>query len=385
LPPPTIDWQRIRNPAYARAGWSVKDAAMIIRGENIYVFFSAFFPDEGRERCHVSAVRTRDFLSFTEPLFIWSGVDRGFWGFCSPNIGQVGDTFVLTDNSWGDKDGQPNQLFYATSRDLERWDAHHPLAATITRGRRAIDAALAWHNGMTFLGWKEDQTPQLAIAQSFDAPMWRRLGSPGGGWFENAEFLSIDNVWYLLATGEGHRPFLARLSGNPERPDRWLQWGARMELDIPRDPSIRATSPMRRFSRIGGRWTGTSTLCTRETPKATRTLVAATIDLVWRDPKTYSGGRCRQSNSLGVQSRRGSNTIFIPRPHRRSAKTLCQSSSGTTPDTSGSSAIRRASTSDIARRQERGVDAKPDVITSSLRNRLSSGTVTSLPKTPTCT
>jgi hypothetical protein len=108
LPPPAIDWQKIRNPVYARAGWSVKDAAMIIRGENIYVFFSAFFPDEGRERCHVSAVRTRDFLSFTEPLFIWSGVDRGFWGFCSPNIGQVGDTFVLTDNSWGDKDGQPN-------------------------------------------------------------------------------------------------------------------------------------------------------------------------------------------------------------------------------------------------------------------------------------
>lgn len=179
--------------------------------------------------------RTRDFLTFTEPLFIWSGADRGFWGFCSPNISQVGGTFVVTYNSWGDKDGQPNQLFYATSRDLERWDAHHPLAANITRGRRAIDAALAWHNGMTFLGWKEDQTPQLAIAQSLDAAMWRRLGSPGGGWFENAEFLSIDNVWYLLATGEGHRPFLARLSGNPERPDHWLQWGARMELDIPRE------------------------------------------------------------------------------------------------------------------------------------------------------
>ena len=115
-PQPAIDWQKIRNPVYAHEGWSVKDAAMVVLGENIYVFFSAFFFDNGRERCHVSAVRTRDFLTFTEPLFIWSGADCGFWGFCSPNISRVGDTFVLTYNSWGDKDGQPNQLFYATSR-----------------------------------------------------------------------------------------------------------------------------------------------------------------------------------------------------------------------------------------------------------------------------
>lgn len=207
---------------------------MIVRGEDIYVFFSAFFLDEGRERCHVSAVRTRDFLTYSEPLFIWSGVEQGLWGLCSPNIGHLGDTFVLTYNSWGDQDGQPNQLFYATSRDLEHWDAHHPLARNVTRGKRAIDAALAWHKGMTFLVWKEDQTPRLAVAESFDASTWTRLGSLSG-WFENAELLSIDNVWHLLATGEGHRPFLTRLSASPDRARNWLQWEGRMELQIPRE------------------------------------------------------------------------------------------------------------------------------------------------------
>jgi predicted GH43/DUF377 family glycosyl hydrolase len=160
-PPPAVDWQKIRNPVYARAGWSVKDAAMVIRGETIYVFFSAFFFDEGHERCHVSAVRTRDFISYSAPLFIWSGADQGLWGLCSPDIVQIDDTFVLTYNSWGDKEGQPNQLFYATSRDLERWDAHQPLARNLTRGKRAIDGALAWHKAVTFLVWKEGQTPQL--------------------------------------------------------------------------------------------------------------------------------------------------------------------------------------------------------------------------------
>jgi hypothetical protein len=83
--------------------------------------------------------------------------------------------------------------------------------------------------------WKEDQTPQAAVAERVDAARWSRIGSPAGGWFENAEFLSIDNVWHLLATGEGHRPVLARLSAMPKRPDHWLRWDTWADLDIPRE------------------------------------------------------------------------------------------------------------------------------------------------------
>jgi hypothetical protein len=234
LAAPAFDWQKLRNPIYARAGWSVKDAAIAYRGGDIYLFFSAFFVDQGRERCHVSAVRTRDLLTFSEPLFIWSGRDRGLEGLCSPSVVRVGDTFVLTYNSWGDAEGQPNQLFYAISRTLERWDAHHSLAADITRSRRAIDAAVASHRDMTLLIWKEQQTPQMAVAPRIDGPRWRRLGSPALGWFENGQFLSIDGVWHLLATGEGHRPVLARMRAGPDDPDNWLRWERPTDLAIPR-------------------------------------------------------------------------------------------------------------------------------------------------------
>jgi hypothetical protein len=83
--------------------------------------------------------------------------------------------------------------------------------------------------------WKEDQTPQLAVARSFDASTWERLGLPSGGWFENAQLLPIDNVWHLLATGEGQRPFVARLSADPNRPRDWLRWNAPTELKVPRE------------------------------------------------------------------------------------------------------------------------------------------------------
>ena len=75
-------------------------------------------------------------------------------------------------------------------------------------------------------------------------------------------------------------------------------------------------------------------------------------------------------------------TILIPLPARRSAKTRSHSESGTTSLTSGSSSIAFSSTSLIARRHERGVEAKPEVMTSSFWKSRSSGTSTSLPKTP---
>src|SRR5713226_348175 len=83
--------------------------------------------------------------------------------------------------------------------------------------------------------------------------------------------------------------------------------------------------------------------------------------------------------------RRGSKTYLIAFPARRSSKTRSHASSGTTSLTSGSSSTRRSSTNASARRQERAVEAKPEVTTSSFWKTASSGTVTGFPKTPTWT
>lgn len=235
-----INWNKLENPVYSHPGWSTKDACMIYHRGSFYIFFSAFFHDRGRERSHVSAVKTRDFINFSEPLFIWDGRDDGWVGMCSPSVTKVGETFYLTYNSWGDKheNGMPNQLFYAKSADLENWEKNKPLAREATRGRngpvRAIDAAIAAENGKIYLVWKERQTPQMAVGRTIDGP-WQRLGRPVDDWFENGQFIKIDGKWHLLARGEDRTTWLAQMYGDGSSDRHWVKWGGRRYFEVPEE------------------------------------------------------------------------------------------------------------------------------------------------------
>lgn len=229
-----LPWGELTNPVYRHKGWSTKDACMAYKDGTFYLFFSAFFHDKGRERSHVVGVKTRDFRHFSKPLFIWRGEKGGWIGMASPNISRDGNTYYLTYNSWGDKDGQPNQLFYAVSTDLDHWEQNKPLAQDLTAGIRAIDAAATAANGRVYLAWKKRQTPQISWANSYSSRAWHNLGNPGLGWFENGEFIHIDGRWYLLATaGDDHLPNLARMQGTGEQPGDWVQWGDFRTLQIP--------------------------------------------------------------------------------------------------------------------------------------------------------
>lgn len=242
-----MDWENMDNPVYFHEGWSTKDACMTYRDGTFYVFFSAFFFDEGRERSHVSAVKTKDFQTFSEPLFIWDGMDDGWIGMCSPNITRVDDTYYLTYNSWGDDhpNGSPNQLFYAESKDLENWDKHKPLATNVTVDedggpRRAIDAAVTYDRGKYYLVWKAVQTPQIAWSNCMGADGWTTLGRPIGSWFENGEFLKIDGRWHMLVTAnppgtKAHLPHLVPMINDGSKVAHWLGWGQMQLLDIPQE------------------------------------------------------------------------------------------------------------------------------------------------------
>lgn len=233
-PAPGIDWASLRNPVHAHDGWSVKDACVATRDGAFHLFYSAFFLDRGRERSHVVHVQTADWRTFSDPLSVWDGRDDGWIGMASPAIVRAGGRWYLAYNSWGDHLDKPNQLFYAVSDDLERWERDRPLAHDLTAGERAIDAALLRHDGRWFLIYKEHQTPRMAWADGVDGP-WRPLGRPSGGWFENAQLLVIDGVVHLLATGRGHRPYLARLEGDPADPASWLRWSDFRRLDVPEE------------------------------------------------------------------------------------------------------------------------------------------------------
>jgi len=229
-----LPWEELENPVYRHEGWSTKDACMVYKDGTFYLFFSAFFQDEGRERSHVVEVKTRDFRHYSKPLFIRRGEEDGWIGMASPNISTDGGRYYLTYNSWGDKDGQPNQLFYAVSNDLEHWEKDKPLAKNQTQGVRAIDAAATSADGRMTLAWKKRQTPQISRADNFESREWHNLGDPGLGWFENGEFIQLDDHWYLLATaGAGHLPNLARMQGTGDSSGDWLGWSDFRTLRIP--------------------------------------------------------------------------------------------------------------------------------------------------------
>jgi hypothetical protein len=238
-----IDWKNLHNPVLSYPSWSIKDSAMAYRDGVFYVFFSAFYEDHGQIRSHVVEVSTRDFKTYSQPIFNFDGEEDGWLGMCSPDVQRVENRYVMTFNSWGDKPGKFNALFYKTSTDLTHWSNAAPLAAELTAGKRVIDAAIAHSDGGYYATWKEGQQgmkPRMAFANSLDGPfhfvksglpaLLMQDGKDDGLIHENYEFLEIDGRWRLLTTD--YNPPSPRLY-TLEDPTDWLKWGEGYELKIP--------------------------------------------------------------------------------------------------------------------------------------------------------
>ena len=243
---PFIDWQSLGNPILSYPNWSIKDAAMAYRDGTFYVFFSAFYPERGQVRSHVVEVSTRDFKHFSEPIFNFDGEEEGWIGMCSPDVQRLGGKFVMTFNSWGDKPGKPNLLFYMTSEDLVHWSQRQTLARNLTQDKRVIDAALAEADGGYYLIWKEGtqghMKPRLAFAAALDQPfkfvgdgfpaLLMADGNDNGLTHENYEFVHMKGKWYLLTTDynpEG--PYLYQLDPG----SGWLKWTQGYRLQTPKE------------------------------------------------------------------------------------------------------------------------------------------------------
>jgi hypothetical protein len=238
-----IDWKNLHNPVLSYPSWSIKDSAMAYRDGVFYVFFSAFYEDHGQVRSHVVEVSTLDFKAYSQPIFNFDGEEDGWLGMCSPDVQRIGNRYVMTFNSWGDKPGKWNALFYKTSSDLTHWSKAAPLAAELTAGKRVIDAAIAHSDGGYYATWKEGQhgmQPRMAFANSLDGPfhfvnsglpaLLMQDGKDDGLIHENYEFLEIDGRWRLLTTD--YNPPSPRLY-TLEDPTDWLKWGQGYELKIP--------------------------------------------------------------------------------------------------------------------------------------------------------
>jgi hypothetical protein len=188
----------------------------------------------------VVEVSTKDFMTYSEPIINWSGQEQGWLGMASPNITLIDDTYYLTYNSWGDLEGKNNTLFYATSKDLKHWEKDKPLAQNIVSGTRAIDAAIMARGDKIYLVYKDHQTPKIAVADSINSDHWQIIGSPNSGWFENGQFIEIDDKVHLLTTGRPNNEevpviVLMQMNGNGDDLKDWLQWSVKKIIDFPRE------------------------------------------------------------------------------------------------------------------------------------------------------
>jgi hypothetical protein len=178
---------------------------------------------------------------------------------CSPDVQRLNGKYVMTFNSWGDKPGKPNQLFYITSDDLVHWTPRKTLGLNLTQAgnQRVIDAALAQADGGYYLVYKEQtpgihSRPRMAFSTSLDGPfhyvgdgivaLLMKDGKDNGFFHENYEFLQANGQWYMLATDYLHNslnhdkydvqaPYLYAL----EPGSHWLKWTGGYTLDLPQE------------------------------------------------------------------------------------------------------------------------------------------------------
>ena len=243
-------WQGLANPIYAHDAWSVKDVAVYFAPTGIiHFYFSAFFADEGMERCHVAETTTPDMRTFAPAVVVFDGKADGWIGMCSPDVQKIGAEYVMTFNAWGDASPKPKQLFYSTSSDLSTWGPAQPLAATLTAGHSYIDAALGNPgDGRLFLFYKDDASnkTRLGAAPGLDGP-WHVVGTgfpallmPSGNEngliHENYELLQIDGRWRVLTSDYSPRgEYLYTMRGTGQAETDWLTWEAGVRQSVQRE------------------------------------------------------------------------------------------------------------------------------------------------------
>lgn len=262
---PFIDWANLHNPLLSYPDWSIKDFALAQQDGVFYVFFSAFYEDNGQLRSHVVEVTTRDFKTYSEPVINFDGQEDGFVGMCSPDVQKLGNLWQLSFNSWGGNDEEkPHQLFYMTSPDLIHWSPRQPFASNLTAGHGVDDLTVTRSGNRYYAMWKEAVRPrglprreaveksqippwkyglraQLAEAKSLSGP-WSYVGSgyptlkmadgkENGLIHENFEFIWIDGKLNVVTSAYpgGHDGYIYTLL-DPKHP---LEWGKGMKLTVP--------------------------------------------------------------------------------------------------------------------------------------------------------
>lgn len=129
-------------------------------------------------RCNVGEVSTKDFVTYSDVIFLINGSEQGHVGLCSPNVTPHFNattrvtTYYVTFNSWSGPAPARDQLYFMSSTDLRHWSNVTALAPDLTRGDNVIDAAVAWSQPLRrwvlFYKSEVDHSPRVAVSVSPD-------------------------------------------------------------------------------------------------------------------------------------------------------------------------------------------------------------------------
>jgi hypothetical protein len=261
-----IPWAALRNPILARPDRMLKDQAVAYSevDQQFYLLSSTRFEPTDPEAETKARVffTTRNFKDYSE--FTVAGLNMPGASFGSPDLTRIDGLWHLVYQKRPSPTAETFRLFHTTSRDLHAWAEPQPLVLALAPDQSLIDGALAKEGAHFFLGFKQRQhqafyvtglasagltgewdKPQRALAGTNDPndPIW--------GFAENYQFIKIDHVWRMIATGrdpEGlrcgtdarlyeyacsHEPFIYTLAGDGSQLRHWSRWRRKTRLRIP--------------------------------------------------------------------------------------------------------------------------------------------------------
>jgi len=248
-----IDWYNLSNPILSFQNRSLKDMTVMYYQDYFYVFASVRV-EAGEPVFNGTIFRTKDFKSYEE--------------FHSENTGgsntiiKIQDTFYMVFQiakpSWYPK---MHRLHYSTSTDLINWTEPREMMPDIQPYMRHIDGALAYEDGYIYLGYKGWQKFYVTRSKNkeIDGEWLRPVRAWPGGlleWAENCQFIKIDGIWHMIATGRppydtlferltgfirqilhpyvgSHAPYIYTMDGSGACFGHWTRWINKTHLDVP--------------------------------------------------------------------------------------------------------------------------------------------------------
>jgi hypothetical protein len=245
------NWDELTNPIFELNDAQITAVDALYDRGTWFLFYSILYQDSSGTHARIEQISTKDFKNYSAPILSFNGQEDGWLGMANPSITKLRNIYYLSFNSWGDKPGEPDQLFYMSSRDLRNWTVKTPLAPEVTVNEKATHPVLAFSRGKWFLCYNHNAEPRVAMTRGIRMP-FERLGMGSLSLYNSADTIlahkkhqpiSFGNKWGLLASGNKVDPYLYKLPTAGSSGLGWLTWDGGYPIKVIRREIALAPPP----------------------------------------------------------------------------------------------------------------------------------------------